>query len=85
MRKHRLPRERLRFWSRRRGEWEQKEKPVMGFVPVEVAPAATSQREQVGGGAVVVEVKGVRMRVEGGASQELVERVLRALQQVQGC
>ncbi|ADO73272.1 IS66 family insertion sequence element accessory protein TnpA [Stigmatella aurantiaca] len=85
MRKHGLPRERLRFWSRRRAEWEQKEKPAMGFVPVEVTPEAPSQRRQGVGEAVVVEVKGVRVRVEGGASQELVERVLRALQRVQGC
>lgn len=34
---------------------------------------------------VQVEAGGVRVRVEAGASQELVERVLRAVKEVQGC
>jgi transposase len=78
MRRHGLPRERLRFWTRRR-EGKPEARPALGFVPVEVAPAAP--REE----AVVVEVGGVRVRVEGGASQELVARVLRAVKAVQGC
>jgi transposase len=78
MRRHGLARERLRFWTRRR-EGSPETKPALGFVPVEVAPA--TPREE----AVVVEVGGVRVRVDGGASQELVERVLRAVKQVQGC
>ena len=78
MRRHGLPRERLRFWTKRRDEKEEA-RPVPGFVPVEVAPAAV--REE----AVVVEVGGVRVRVEGGASQEWVARVLRAVKEVQGC
>jgi transposase len=78
MRRHGLPRERLRFWTQRR-DGSPETKPALGFVPVEVTPA-TSREETV-----VVEVGGVRVRVEVGASQELVERVLRAVKGVQGC
>jgi transposase len=78
MRRHGLARERLRFWTRRRGG-RPETRPALGFVPVEMAPAPP--REE----AVVVEVGGVRVRVEGSASQELVERVLRAVKGVQGC
>ena len=86
MRKHGLPRERLRFWTRRK-EGKQGAGTAMSFVPVEVEPARRSEagREQTEGVQVEVEVGGVRVRVEGGASQELVERVLRAVKQVQGC
>ena len=78
MRRHGLPRERLRFWTRRlAGKAEGP--PPLGFVPVEVEPAVP--REE----AVVVEVAGVRVRVEGSASQALVARVLRAVKEVQGC
>jgi transposase len=78
MRRYGLPRERLRFWTKR-GDEKARVRPAPGFVPVEVAPAAL--REE----AVVVEVGGVRVRVDGGASQELVTRVLRAVKEVQGC
>ena len=77
MRRHGLLRERLR--SGRSGATGGPEtKPALGFVPVEVAPAPS--REET----VVVEVGGVRVRVDGGASQELVARVLRAVKEVQG-
>jgi transposase len=82
MRKHGLPRERLRFWTRRREEKEG-ERTAMSFVPVEVAPAGRSETGR--GEAVQVEVGGVRVRVEEGASQALVERVLRAVKEVEGC
>lgn len=78
MRRHGLPRERLRFWTRRREE-KPEAKRVVSFVPVEVATA--TPREE----SVVVEVGGVRVRVDGGASEELVARVLRAVKGVQGC
>lgn len=78
MRRHGLPRERLRFWTRRLAE-KQEEPPPLGFVPVEVEQAAS--REE----AVEVEVGGLRVRVGGGASQALVARVLRAVKEVQGC
>jgi transposase len=57
----------------------------MSFVPVEVAPAGRSETGRGHGEAVQVEVGGVRVRVEAGASQALVERVLRAVKEVQGC
>jgi transposase len=79
MRKYGLPRERLRFWTRRREEREGA-RTAMSFVPVEVAPAERGEAGQV-----QVEVGGVRVRVEAGASQGLVERVLRAVKEVQGC
>jgi len=78
MRRYGLPRERLRFWTKRRDEAPEA-RPAPGFVPVEVAP--DEPREET----VVVEVGGVRVRVEGGASQEWVARVLRAVKEVQGC
>jgi transposase len=78
MRRHGLPRERLRFWTRRLAE-KPEGPPPLGFVPVEVEPAPP--REE----AVVVEVGGLRVRVDGGASQALVARVLRAVKEVQGC
>ncbi|MBZ4418311.1 transposase [Myxococcus sp. RHSTA-1-4] len=77
MRRYGLPRERLRFWTKR-GEEKAEAKRAPGFVPVEVASAAV--REEA-----VVEVGGVRVRVDGGASQELVTRVLWAVKEVQGC
>lgn len=80
MRRYGLPRERLRFWTKRPDETPEA-RPALGFVPVEVAPAAAPREEAV----VVVELGGVRVRVDGGASQELVERVLRAVKEVQGC
>jgi transposase len=83
MRKHGLPRERLRFWARRREGREGGR--AMSFVPVEVAPAEPGKAGLVQGEAVQVEVGGVRVRVEEGASQGLVERVLRAVKEVQGC
>jgi transposase len=83
MRKHGLPRERLRFWTRRReGKGA---RTAMSFVPVEVAPAGRSEMGRGHGEAVQVEVDGVRVRVEAGASQELVARVLRAVKEVRGC
>jgi transposase len=57
----------------------------MSFVPVEMAPAEQSEAGREQGEAVQVEVGGVRVRVEAGASQALVERVLRAVKEVQGC
>ncbi|HYO67555.1 MAG TPA: hypothetical protein VEU33_15875 [Archangium sp.] len=57
----------------------------MSFVPVEVEPAGRSEAGLVRGEAVQVEVGGGRVRVEAGASQALVERVLRAVKEVQGC
>lgn len=80
MRKHGLPRERLRFWTQREGK--QQAQPALAFVPVEVGPKAPRQQGPV---AVQVEVGGVSVRVEDGASQELVARVLRAVKEVQGC
>jgi transposase len=83
MRKHGLARERLRFWTRRR-EGKEGARPAMAFVPVEVdARRSEEGREEAEG--VQVEVGGVKVRVEGGASQELVARVLRAVKEVQGC
>ena len=79
MRRHGLARERLRFWTRRHDEKPQ-ERSALGFVPVEVASAPL--REEA---VVVVEAGGMRVRVDGGASQELVARVLRAVKEVQGC
>ena len=84
MRKHGLPRERLRFWTRRR-EGKEGARTAMSFVPVEVAPAERSEAGREHGETVQVEVGGVRVRVEAGASQELVARVLRAVKEVQGC
>lgn len=84
MRKHGLPRERLRFWTRRR-EGKEGARTAMAFVPVEMAPAGRSEARREQGEAVQVEVNGVRVRVEEGASQELVARVLRAVKEVQGC
>ena len=84
MRKHGLPRERLRFWTRRR-EGKEGARTAMSFVPVEVAPAERSEAVREQGEAVQVEVGGVRVRVEAGASQALVERVLRAVKEVQRC
>jgi len=84
MRKHGLPRERLRFWTRRR-EGKEGARTAMSFVPVEVAPAERGEAGRERGETVQVEVGGVRVRVEAGASQELVERVLRAVKEVQGC
>jgi len=84
MRKYGLPRERLRFWARRR-EGNEGTRTAMAFVAVEVAPAERSEAGPAQGEAVQVEVGGVRVRVEAGASQELVARVLRAVKQVQGC
>jgi transposase len=84
MRKHGLPRERLRFWTRRR-EGTEGARKAMSFVPVEVAPAAREEAGREKGEEVQVEVGGVRVRVEAGASQELVARVLRAVKEVQGC
>ncbi|PTL85148.1 transposase [Vitiosangium sp. GDMCC 1.1324] len=84
MRKHGLPRERLRFWTRRQ-EGKEGTRTAMSFVPVEVAPAERGEAGRVREEAVQVEVGGVRVRVEAGASQELVERVLRAVKEVQGC
>jgi transposase len=57
----------------------------MSFVPVEVAPAERSKAGREQGEGVQVEVGGVRVRVEAGASQALVERVLRAVKEVQRC
>ena len=84
MRKYGLPRERLRFWTRRR-EGKEGARTAMSFVPVEVAPAERSEAGREQGEAVQVEVGGVRVRVEARASQELVARVLRAVKEVQGC
>jgi transposase len=84
MRKYGLPRERLRFWTRRR-ERKEGARTAMAFVPVEVAPAGWSEAGREQAEAVQVEVGGVRVRVEAGASQALVERVLRAVKEVQGC
>ena len=84
MRKYGLPRERLRFWTRRR-EGKEGARSAMSFVPVEVAPEERGEAGRAREEAVQVEVGGVRVRVEAGASQELVERVLRAVKQVQGC
>jgi transposase len=57
----------------------------MAFVPVEMEPAGRSEARREQGEAVQVEVDGVRVRVEAGASQELVARVLRAVKEVQAC
>lgn len=84
MRKYGLPRERLRFWTRRR-EGKEGARRAMSFVPVEVAPAGRSEAGREQTEAVQVEVGGVWVRVEAGASQELVARVLRAVKEVQGC
>ena len=84
MRKYGLPRERLRFWARRR-EGKEGARKAMSFVPVEVAPAGRSEAGRKQEEGVQVEVGGVRVRVEAGASQALVERVLRAVKEVRGC
>ena len=84
MRKYGLPRERLRFWTRRR-EGKEGARTAMSFVPVEEAPAERGEAGRAQGEAVQVEVGGVRVRVEAGASQALVARVLRAVKEVQGC
>ncbi|HEX5748872.1 MAG TPA: hypothetical protein VFZ09_21710, partial [Archangium sp.] len=57
-RKHGLPRERLRFWTRRR-EGKEGARTAMSFVPVEVAPAERSAAGREQGEAVQVEVGGV--------------------------
>ncbi|HEX5744920.1 MAG TPA: transposase [Archangium sp.] len=84
MRKYGLPRERLRFWTRGH-EGKKGARAAMAFVPVEVAPAERSEAVREKGEQVQVEVGGVRVRVEAGASQELVARVLRAVKEVQRC
>ena len=84
MSKYGLPRERLRFWARRR-EGMEGARTAMSFVPVEVAPGERGEAGLARGEAVLVEVGGVRVRVEEEASQELVARVLRAVKEVQGC
>jgi transposase len=68
MRKHGLARERLRFWTRRR-EGKEGARPAMSFMPVEVAPSERSESGRVLGETVQVELGGVRVRVEAGASQ----------------
>ena len=57
----------------------------MSVVPVEVVPAERGEAGRVQGEMVQVEVSGVLVRVEAGASQQLVARVLRAVKEVQGC
>lgn len=84
LRKYGLPRGRLRFWTKRR-EGKEEGRPPLSFVPVEVERGAVQEAGAVPGEEVVVEVGGVRVRVEEGASQALVERVLRAVKEVQGC
>lgn len=85
LRKYGLPRGRLRFWTHKR-EGKVGARPALSFVPVEVAQGATREEGVVAGeSAVVVEVAGVRVRVEAGASQAQVAQVLRAVKEVQGC
>jgi len=84
LRKHGLPRGRLRFWTRRR-EKREGERTALAFVPVEMEPAERSHAGREQGEDVQVELGGVKVRVEAGASQELVARVLRAVKEVQGC
>lgn len=76
MHRHGLPRERLHFWTRRLDE-KPETRPALDFVSVEVASAPP--REEA-----VVEVGGIRVRVDGGASQALVARVLRAVKECKG-
>ena len=67
----------------RRREEKEGARTATSFVAVEVAPAGRSETGQ--GEAVQVEVGGVRVRVEEGASQALVERVLWVVKEVEGC
>jgi transposase len=84
LRKYGLPRGRLRFWTKVR-EGRKEVRPALAFVPVEVRRGAEQEAMGVEGKEVVVEMGGVRVKVEAGASQGLVEQVLRAVKEVQGC
>ncbi|HYI01285.1 IS66 family insertion sequence element accessory protein TnpA [Hyalangium sp.] len=77
--RHGLSYARVRFWKQRQGRTQQ----PLSFVPVSVgAGARMSER---GAGDVELEVSGVRIQVREGASQELIGRVVRALQEGAAC
>ncbi len=68
-----LPYARVRFWRQRRDRAE----PQLSFVPVSVSAAAPPGES--GTGCLELEVAGVRVHVREGASQEMISRVVRAL------
>lgn len=70
---------RVRFWQQRRGRAE----PQLSFVPVSVSADAAPGAS--GSGVLELEVSGVRVHVREGASQELIARVVRALQEGAAC
>jgi hypothetical protein len=77
--RHGLSYARVRFWKQGRGRTEQK----LSFVPVSVSAGATPAPSCSGG--LELEVSGVRVHVREGASQELIARVVRALQEGAAC
>ena len=76
---HGLSYARVRFWKQRRGRAQQ----PLSFVPVSVSPVPLPSESGTGG--LELEVSGVRIQVREGASQELISRVVRALQESASC
>ena len=72
---HGLSYARVRFWKQRRERTQQ----PLSFVPVRVSPVPTPSERGTGG--LELEVSGVRIQVREGASQHLISRVVRALQE----
>jgi transposase len=77
--RHGLSYARVRFWKQRQGRPPQE----LSFVPVSVGAGA--RLSEGGAGEVELEVSGVRIQVREGASQELIGRVVRALQEGVAC
>lgn len=77
--RHGLPYARVRFWRQRRSRAE----PPLSFVPVSMSAGATPGKS--GSGGLELEVSGVRVHVREGTSQELIARVVRALQEDAAC
>jgi hypothetical protein len=77
--RHGLSYARVRFWQQRRGRAQ----PPLSFVPVSVSADAAPGGSGVG--VLELEVSGVRVHVREGASQELIARVVRALQEGAAC
>lgn len=76
---HGLSYARVRFWKQRRQRTQQ----PLSFVPVSLSAGAVPSERGMGG--LELEVSGVRIQVREGASQELIARVVRALQESGTC
>ena len=79
--RHGLSYARARFWKQRQGRAE----PPLSFVPVKVSTDADAEPRERGAGGLELEVSGVRVHVREGASQELIARVVRVLQEGGAC